>query len=151
MRLIFALLTASFIGFFATFQAAEASDAILLDFSSAHCSPCQAMKPTLAQLASNGVAIRHVDVVSEPHLAARYGIRKTPTYVVVSGGKEVARLVGQQTMVALQEALVSNPIGASGSHTSNRSLVSKYCGSRNSACSDGGWNARRECQSKRCY
>jgi len=111
MKLIFALLTASFIGFFATFQVAEASDAILLDFSSAHCSPCQAMKPTLAQLASNGVAIRHVDVVSEPHLAARYGIRKTPTYVVVSGGKEVARLVGQQTMVALQEALVSTPSG----------------------------------------
>lgn len=111
MRLIFALLAAGFFGLFATFQAAMASDAILLDFSSAHCPPCQAMKPTLAQLASKGVAIRHVDVVSEPHLAARYGIRKTPTYVVVSGGKEVARLLGQQSMAALQAALASNPSG----------------------------------------
>ncbi len=111
MRLIFALLAAGFFGLFATSQAAVASDAILLDFSSAHCPPCQAMKPTLAQLASKGVAIRHVDVVSEPHLAARYGIRKTPTYVVVSGGKEVARLLGQQSMAALQAALASNPSG----------------------------------------
>ena len=111
MRLISALLVASFLGLFTAFQAAAASDAILLDFSSAHCAPCQAMKPTLAQLASNGVAIRHVDVVTEPHLAARYGIRKTPTYVVMSGGKEVARLIGQQSMTALQAALASNPSG----------------------------------------
>jgi thiol-disulfide isomerase/thioredoxin len=111
MRLISALLVASFLGLFTAFQAAAASDAILLDFSSAHCAPCQAMKPTLAQLASKGVAIRHVDVVTEPHLAARYGIRKTPTYVVMSGGKEVARLIGQQSMTALQAALASNPSG----------------------------------------
>lgn len=69
------------------------------------------MKPTLAQLASNGVAIRHVDVVAEPHLAARYGIRKTPTYLILSGGQEVARLIGQQSLTSLQAALASNPSG----------------------------------------
>ncbi|MAI73029.1 MAG: thioredoxin [Rhodopirellula sp.] len=111
MRLFFALLVAGSLGFLAPSQAALAGDAILLDFSSAHCSPCQAMKPTLAQLASNGVAIRHVDVVTEPHLAARYGIRKTPTYVVLSGGQEVARLIGQQSLAALQTALASNRSG----------------------------------------
>ncbi len=111
MRLFFALLVAGSLGFLASPQAASAGDAILLDFSSAHCSPCKAMKPTLTQLASNGVAIRHVDVITEPHLAARYGIRKTPTYVVLSGGQEVARLIGQQSLVALQAALASNPSG----------------------------------------
>lgn len=111
MRLISALLVAGFLGLFTSFRATAASDAILLDFSSAHCGPCQAMKPTLSQLASKGVAIRHVDVVTEPHLAARYGIRKTPTYVVMSGGKEVARLIGQQSMASLQAALASNPAG----------------------------------------
>ena len=111
MRLFFALLVAGSLAIFASSQATSAGDAILLDFSSAHCAPCQAMKPTLAQLASNGVAIRHVDVVTEPHLAARYGIRKTPTYVVLSGGQEVARLIGQQSMPALQAALASNPSG----------------------------------------
>jgi len=111
MKWISTLLVSCFLGLFTSFQAAAASDAILLDFSSAHCAPCQAMKPTLTQLASKGVAIRHVDVVTEPHLAARYGIRKTPTYVVMSGGKEVARLIGPQSMRALQAALDSNPSG----------------------------------------
>ena len=111
MRLISAFLVAGFFVLSGSCNAAAASDAILLDFSSGHCPPCQAMQPTLAQLASNGVAIRHVDVVSEPHLAARYGIRKTPTYVVISGGKEVARLIGQQSMAALQNALATNPSG----------------------------------------
>ena len=111
MRSFFARLVAGLLGILAAAQVASGSDAILLDFSSAHCVPCQAMKPTLAQLASKGVAIRHVDVVTEPHLAARYGIRKTPTYVVLSGGQEVARLIGQQSMPALQAALASSPSG----------------------------------------
>ena len=111
MRSFFSLLVAGLLGMLATTQAAFGGDAILLDFSSAHCAPCQAMKPTLARLASKGVAIRHVDVVTEPHLAARYGIRKTPTYVVLSGGQEIARLIGQQSMPALQAALASSPSG----------------------------------------
>ncbi|MGI9470235.1 MAG: trypsin-like peptidase domain-containing protein [Rubripirellula sp.] len=88
-----------------------ASDGILIDFSSPHCGPCQAMQPTLAQLAQSGVVVRHVDVVAEPHLAARYGIRKTPTFVVVSGGKEVTRLIGTQSLGELKAALAINPLG----------------------------------------
>ena len=45
------------------------------------------MQPILVELKNAGVPIRHVDVGSEPHLATRYGIRQTPTFVVVSGGK----------------------------------------------------------------
>ena len=111
MRLIFALLAGGLLGIPASFNVVRAADAILLDFSSAHCPPCQKMQPMLAQLASNGVAIRHVDVVAEPHLAARYGIRKTPTYVVISGGEEVARLIGMQSIAELQAALAINPSG----------------------------------------
>ncbi len=111
MRLIFAWLAGGLLSISASFNAVIAADAILLDFSSAHCPPCQEMEPALAQLASNGVAIRHVDVVAEPHLAARYGIRKTPTYVVISGGKEVARLIGMQSIAQLQAALAVNPEG----------------------------------------
>ncbi len=92
-------------------QTASAADAILLEFSSAHCAPCQAMKPILAQIEQMGTPIRHVDVVSEPHLAARYGIRKTPTFVVVSGGKEVTRLVGTQSLEEIRAALAINPSG----------------------------------------
>jgi thiol-disulfide isomerase/thioredoxin len=111
MRLIFALLAGGLLGISGSFSVVVAADAILMDFSSAHCPPCQKMQPALAQLASNGIAIRHVDVVAEPHLAARYGIRKTPTYVVISGGVEVARLIGMQSIAELQAALAINPAG----------------------------------------
>ena len=89
----------------------QASDAILLDFSSPDCPPCQAMKPVLTQLERSGVPIRHIDVVSEPDLAARYGIRSTPTFVVLSDGKEITRLVGMQTAGKLNAALATNPSG----------------------------------------
>jgi hypothetical protein len=69
------------------------------------------MKPILAQIERSGVPIRHVDVVADPYLAARYGIRKTPTFVVLSGGKEVTRLVGAQTLQSLRAALAIDPSG----------------------------------------
>ena len=99
------LATAAFTG------SAGAADAILIEFSSPRCAPCQAMKPTLAQLERLGVPIRHIDVVTEPDLASRYGIRKTPTFIVVSGGKEVTRLVGTQTLAELRAALAIDPSG----------------------------------------
>lgn len=90
---------------------ADAADAILINFTAQHCAPCQAMKPTLAQLEQSGIPVRHVDVVNEPHLASRYGIRKTPTFVVISGGKEVTRLAGSQTLDQLRSALAISPSG----------------------------------------
>ncbi|QDT08333.1 trypsin-like peptidase domain-containing protein [Stieleria marina] len=90
---------------------ATASDAVLLDFSSAHCGPCRAMHPVLTQLEQQGVPVRHVDVNKEPNLASRYGIRQTPTFVVVSSGKEVTRLVGMQSAAELLTALAINPQG----------------------------------------
>ena len=87
------------------------AEAILVEFSSAHCAPCQAMRPVTAQLEQAGVPVRHVDVNAEPHLAQRYGIRQTPTFVVVSGGKEVTRLSGVHSVAELQAALATNPGG----------------------------------------
>ena len=94
-----------------TNASAVASDAILIEFSSQHCGPCRAMQPILAELENAGVPIRHVDVGSEPHLATRYGIRQTPTFVVVSGGQELTRLVGTRTAQELIEALKVSPNG----------------------------------------
>ncbi|WP_442508087.1 trypsin-like peptidase domain-containing protein [Novipirellula sp. SH528] len=90
---------------------AQAAGAILIDFSSSQCPPCRAMQPVLAQLEQSGVPVRHVDVQSEPDLTRRYGIRQTPTFVVVAGGKEVTRLVGTQSLSDLQNALAINPRG----------------------------------------
>jgi thiol-disulfide isomerase/thioredoxin len=90
---------------------AQAANAILLEFYSPNCRPCQAMKPTLAEMEQAGVPIRHIDVAAEPHMASRYGIRQTPTFIVVSAGQEITRLVGTQTAAQLQNALAIDPSG----------------------------------------
>ena len=104
-------ITAFFLTIVAMSNPSAAADAILIDFSSEHCGPCRAMTPVIAQLERAGVPVRHVDVNTEPGMAARYGIRSTPTFVIVSGGKELTRLVGMQTMANLQRALSINPSG----------------------------------------
>lgn len=90
---------------------AAAADAILINFTSAHCGPCQMMRPTLDSLEQSGVPVRHVDVAVEPELARRFGIRQTPTFVVVSGGKEITRLVGTASAAQLRAAIEIDPSG----------------------------------------
>lgn len=118
-RLSFALLAlVTGLGWLATQAAAVAADAVLVEFSSPHCGPCRAMQPVLAELERGGVPIRHVDLAIEPHLAARYGVRQTPTFVVVSGGQEVTRLIGMQSAEQLRAALaidLSGPLVPTGS------------------------------------
>lgn len=92
-------------------KAVDAADAILINFTSTHCAPCRAMKPVLDQLELGGVPVRHVDVSSEPSLARRYGIRQTPTFVVLVAGQEVTRLVGSQSIADLRGALAIDPTG----------------------------------------
>lgn len=86
-------------------------DAILIEFSSPHCGPCRAMAPVIATLERDDIPVRHVDVVAEPHLAARFGVRQTPTFVVISGGQELTRLVGMRTAEELKAALAIDPSG----------------------------------------
>jgi len=90
---------------------AVGGDAVLIEFSSHQCPPCRAMQPVVARLAAGGAAVRSVDVDREPELARRYGIRQTPTFLVVSGGKELTRLVGAQTYQQLETALAISPTG----------------------------------------
>ncbi len=86
-------------------------DAVLIEFTSAFCGPCRAMQPVLDELARSGVALRSVDVNREPTIARRYGVEHTPTFVVVSGGKELTRLVGIQTVEQLRQAISTDRNG----------------------------------------
>lgn len=110
-RRMFAVVAAVCWAWVAVGSSAEAADSILISFSSRHCPPCEAMKPILAQLERSGIPVRHVDVDAEAHLVRRFGIRKTPTFVVVSSGTEVTRLVGVQSARSLQSALAIDPSG----------------------------------------
>ena len=90
---------------------ASAATNMLVAFSSDRCGHCQAMKPTLRQLENEDVPIRHVNVTAEPDFARRHGIRQTPTFVVLSAGRELTRLVGAQSVEKLRNALAIDPTG----------------------------------------
>lgn len=86
---------------------AAANDAVLLEFSSPRCKFCVEMKPVMQTLEREGVAIRRVDVDQESDMAVRFAIQQLPTYVVFSGGKESARLVGLQEIETMRKAIDS--------------------------------------------
>jgi len=109
-----------------TASPASAAGAVLLAFSSPHCGPCQAMKPTLQQLENERVPIRYVDVTEETEFARRHGIVQTPTFVIQSSGTELTRLTGIQSAQALRDALAINPSGPlfqTGANVDPRSMM----------------------------
>lgn len=81
------------------------SDSVLVEFTQPGCHACTTMEPVVAQLQREGVAIRRVDAAREQHLVQRYRVASFPTYLVLSGGRETARLQGTQSIQALREAL----------------------------------------------
>ncbi|MEC8473531.1 MAG: trypsin-like peptidase domain-containing protein [Planctomycetota bacterium] len=87
---------------------AEGHNTILLYFGSSHCSPCKLMKPRIRALELEGTPVRQIDVLQEPYFASRYGVRQTPTFIVISGQKELTRLVGPQSVVQLRRAIAND-------------------------------------------
>jgi thiol-disulfide isomerase/thioredoxin len=75
----------------------EPAQATLLQFSSAFCAPCRALRRVSAEVAELLPAVRHVEVDAESHLDAvrALGIWKTPTLLVLdSTGQVVKRATG---------------------------------------------------------
>jgi S1-C subfamily serine protease len=69
-------------------------DTTLLQFSSQRCQHCQSMQPVVAQLAQQGVKVQTIDVDQQLSVARQFQIAGVPTFVVVSGGREVGRIEG---------------------------------------------------------
>ncbi len=67
---------------------------VLLDFYADGCGPCRTMEPTVRRLIADGYSVRKVNVGREQQLAAQFGISHVPTFVVVSGDREIKRFVG---------------------------------------------------------
>ncbi len=70
---------------------------VLVDFGAVWCGPCKALEPTVAEIAglySGRLKVVKVDIDDSPSIAARFGIRGVPTVVVIKGGREVKRQVG---------------------------------------------------------
>jgi thiol-disulfide isomerase/thioredoxin len=70
------------------------ADTVLLQFSTKTCPHCQAMQPVVTRLAQQGVNVQVIDAEQRTDLRSQFRVNGVPTFVAVSGGKEVGRIEG---------------------------------------------------------
>jgi thiol-disulfide isomerase/thioredoxin len=86
----------------------EPAAATLLQFSSAFCAPCRAVRRISADVAALIPGVRHVEVDAERHLDAvrALNVWRTPTlFVLDGGGRIVKRATGVPTKPQLMAAV----------------------------------------------
>ncbi|AKM03707.1 thioredoxin [Burkholderia pyrrocinia] len=81
---------------------------VLIDFWAEWCGPCKALAPTLEKVAQNfegKVDIVKVNVDEHPALRERFGVRGIPALVLMNGGQETGRIVGNRSATQLASYL----------------------------------------------
>jgi thiol-disulfide isomerase/thioredoxin len=86
----------------AALAAPSSGQPVLLDFTATWCTPCRLMDKTVERLQREGYEVRTVDIDLQVELAAEYGVRQIPCFVMIAGGREVDRVVGPTTFARLQ-------------------------------------------------
>jgi len=95
------------------YQAEVANHAgrVLIDFYTPTCPPCRAMAPTLEQIAAEQqetLKVVKIDASEESELAAEFGIRAVPTFVLLNGGAKKAQLTGLCSKKDFEKWLTEN-------------------------------------------
>ena len=83
------------------------SKLVLMDFYADWCGPCQMMKPVMEEFeaAHPEVEIKRINIDDEEELADKYEVSTIPCLVLERDEKEVARLIGVQSLKRLEGML----------------------------------------------
>lgn len=81
----------------------------VVDFGATWCGPCQALAPTIEELAGeysgSNVKICKCDVDEASDLAAQWGIMSVPTIIFFKNGKQVDSVMGNQKKQVLKDKI----------------------------------------------
>ncbi len=81
----------------------------LVDFSATWCGPCQALAPTIEELAAEygdkGVIVGKCDVDDQSELAARFGVMSVPTVIFFKNGEQQDSIMGNQPKTTLEQKI----------------------------------------------
>lgn len=83
---------------------AAADDPVVLEFTTANCPACRKADPVVRGLAQEGFPIRQIDA-AQRKLVQQFHVRGYPTFVLVSGGREVSRIEGTASRERLIDLL----------------------------------------------
>ena len=75
---------------------------VAVKFSAVWCGPCRSLG-TILENNPLPIPLVEIDIDEHPELAQQYNVLGVPTMVLVEDGQEIARKVGLQTVVQLQE------------------------------------------------
>jgi thioredoxin 1 len=85
---------------------------VLVDFWAAWCGPCQAIGPTVEELAeeyAGRIKVAKMNVDENPQTPGKYGIRAIPTLLLFKGGQVAEQITGavgkSQIVQALEKVL----------------------------------------------
>ena len=80
---------------------------VLVDFWASWCGPCQALAPTIDEIAAEQTAVKvgKVNVDEQPDLAAEFGVMSIPTLLLFENGKLVRQAVGARPKSGVLELL----------------------------------------------
>lgn len=88
----------------ANFDATIATGVTLVEFYHPTCSHCRAMAPVVEQLATDfrgQAVVGKVNVTTDQALTQAWGVRGYPTFVIIKGGSEQSRLLGETSYARL--------------------------------------------------
>jgi S1-C subfamily serine protease len=75
--------------------AGSPAEPTLLEFTTTGCSHCRKMEPILARLSAAGYPVQKVQADDQPQLVKQFHVHGYPTFVLVDGSRELARIEGE--------------------------------------------------------